>query len=191
MKDDCENFLRSASRNETFWCGECAHIPVLGQMIMIPSSSSLGCKVFHSPPFCVANCGGQIYYVVHRLQSMSRMVIHLGVHNHPVTNGKCWEVVKEIRRLIIEKVDRMPNAKIFLMSLSASKTFLVNYLLDYSSDSTMELFKGEQLEHIQYKFYELSSPNIYNLVVFFKHHSRGGYIDNILQLNSKNRYNYI
>ncbi len=47
------------------------------------------------------------------------------------------------------------------------------------------------MEHINEKFCELSSPNIRNLVVYFKHHSTSGYIDNILQLKSKNRYDYI
>jgi len=71
--------VRFAICNETFWCGEHIHIPIIGQMIMIPSSSSLGCKFCHSPPFCVTDYGGRIYYVVHRLQSMSRAVIHLSV----------------------------------------------------------------------------------------------------------------
>ncbi len=51
--------------------------------------------------------------------------------------------------------------------------------------------KGEQLEHIQDKFCELSFPNICNLVASFKHHSRGGYIDSVLELKSKNHYDYI
>jgi hypothetical protein len=55
VQDDCENFLRFATHNETFWCGECVHIAILGQMTMIPSSSSFGCKFCHSFPFCVTN----------------------------------------------------------------------------------------------------------------------------------------
>jgi hypothetical protein len=89
VQDDCENFVLFAIQNKTFWCGECTHILILGQMTMIMSSSSFGCKKIHSPPFCVVNCSGQFYYVVHKLQSMSRAVIHLGVHNHLVVDGKC------------------------------------------------------------------------------------------------------
>jgi hypothetical protein len=44
VQNECENFVHSTTHNETFWCGECIHIPILGQMTMIPSSSSLGCK---------------------------------------------------------------------------------------------------------------------------------------------------
>ncbi len=45
--------------------------------------------------------------------------------------------------MIVEEVDRTLDVKIFLISLSASKTFLVSYLLDDSTDGTMELLKGE------------------------------------------------
>ncbi len=90
----------STTRNETFWCGECTHIPILGQMTMILSSSLLGCKSFHFPPFYLIDCDGRIYYVVHKLQFMSRTTIHLGIYNHPVVDGKCQEFVEEIRRLI-------------------------------------------------------------------------------------------
>jgi hypothetical protein len=74
---------------------------------------------------------------------MSRATIHLGVHNHFIADGKCQELVEETRMLIVEEVDCTPNAKIFSISLSASKTFLVSYLLDDSSDGIMELLKGE------------------------------------------------
>jgi hypothetical protein len=55
---------------------------------MILSTSSLGCKFYHDFPFCVTDYSQQIYYVVHRFQSMSQVVIHLSVHNHPIPNGK-------------------------------------------------------------------------------------------------------
>ncbi len=137
---------------------------------MIPSSSSLRCKLCHYPPFCVTNYGGRIYYVVHKFQSMLIAVIHLGVHNHLVVDGKFWELVEETRRFIAKEVDRTLDAKIFLISLNASKTFFASYLLNDSSHGTMELLKGEQLEHIQDRFYELSSPSVHNLVVSFKCH---------------------
>jgi hypothetical protein len=71
----------------------------------------------------------------------------------------------------------------FAISLSASKTFLARHLLDDCNDGKMELMKGEQFEQIQDKFCDLNSPNIHNinLVVSFKHHPSGDYIDGILE----------
>ncbi len=75
-------------------------------------------------------------------------MIHLGVHNHLVVDGKCQEFVKETRMLIIEEVDRMPDAKIYAISLSANKTLLASYLIDDSSDDIVELLMVDFLEHI-------------------------------------------
>jgi hypothetical protein len=74
---------------------------------------------------------------------MSKTMIHLGVHNHHVADGKCRELVKETRRLIAKEVDCTLDAKISLIFFSASKTFFVSYLLNDSSNGTMELLKGE------------------------------------------------
>jgi hypothetical protein len=74
-------------------------------MTMIVSASSLGCKLCHSPPFCVVDYSGRIYYVVHRLQSMSKISIHLSVHNHLVADGKCQEFVEETKTLIPKEVN--------------------------------------------------------------------------------------
>jgi hypothetical protein len=74
------------------------------------------------------------------------MAIHLGVHNHPIVDGKCRESLEETRKLIINKVDRTPNTKMFVISLSASKTFLTKHMFDDCSDGKVELLKGEQLE---------------------------------------------
>jgi hypothetical protein len=74
---------------------------------------------------------------------MPKTTIHLGVHNHLVINGKCWEFVEETRRLITKEVDHAHDAKIFVITLNANKTFLASYVLHNSSDDIMELFKGE------------------------------------------------
>jgi hypothetical protein len=73
---------------------------------------------------------------------MSRAIIHLGVHNHLVADGKCWELVEDTRRLITKEVDCTPDAKIFSICFNASKT-LASYLLDDSCNGIMEFFKGE------------------------------------------------
>ncbi len=80
---------------------------------------------------------------MHKFQSLSRATIHLGVHNHLIVDGKCRESLEETRRLIVEEVVCTPNAKMYVISLSARKTFLARQLLDDCSDGKVELFKGE------------------------------------------------
>jgi hypothetical protein len=115
-------------------------------------------------------------------------MIYLGVHNYHVANGKCKESLEETRRLITKEVVCTPYAKMFVISLNASKTHLVGHLLDDYNNGKVKLFKGQQLEQIHDKFCELNPPNIRNLVAYLKHHLGGGYIDNILELKFKSRY---
>jgi phosphoribosylformylglycinamidine (FGAM) synthase-like enzyme len=75
-----------------------------------------------------------------------------------------------------------------MISLKASKYLFAKDLFNDINGNNMELLKNEELEHIQDKFIELNS---HNLVASFKHHPRGGYINNILELNFRNHYNYI
>jgi hypothetical protein len=82
-------------------------------MALTPSASSLGCKFYHVPPFCIVDYNGQIYYIVHRLQSILGVMFYLWVHKHPITNGKCKEFMDEIRRLITNDVNYMFDANTF------------------------------------------------------------------------------
>jgi tyrosine-protein phosphatase YwqE len=121
---------------------------------------------------------------MHKLQSLSKVIIHLGVHNHLGADGKCKESLEETKRLIAEEDICMLDVKMFVISMTINKT-LVRHLLNDCNYGIVEFFKGEQLEHIHDKFYELNFPNFRNLIAFFKHCPSGGYIDNIFELKSK------
>jgi len=41
-----------------------------------------------------------MYYVIHILQSLSRVVIHLGTHEHLVAKGMCGEALEKIKVLV-------------------------------------------------------------------------------------------
>jgi hypothetical protein len=53
------------------------------------------------------------------------------------------EFLEETRRLIVEEVVRMPKVKMFVISMNASKTFLVKHLLNDYNHGKVEVFKGE------------------------------------------------
>jgi hypothetical protein len=53
------------------------------------------------------------------------------------------ESMDEIRRLIVKEVDHTPNARIFMISLGANKTFLTTHLLDDSGDGIVEFLNNK------------------------------------------------
>jgi hypothetical protein len=75
-------------------------------------------------------------------------MIHLGVHNHLVVDGKCRESLDETRRLITKEVVCTLYAKTFAIPFNVSKTFLAKHPFNDCNDGTMEFLRGEQLEHI-------------------------------------------
>jgi hypothetical protein len=48
--------------------------------------------------------------------------------------------------LIVEEINRTPNANIFAISLRGNKTFLATHLLDDNGDGIVELLNDKQLE---------------------------------------------
>jgi hypothetical protein len=41
-----------------------------------------------------------MYYVIHILQSLSRVAIHLGTHKHLIAKGMCRETLEKIKVLV-------------------------------------------------------------------------------------------
>jgi hypothetical protein len=46
------------------------------------------CKICNSAPFYVNMCVACMYYVVHKQENLTRIVIHLGTHDHLVAKGR-------------------------------------------------------------------------------------------------------
>jgi hypothetical protein len=69
--------------------------------------------------------------------------------------------------------------------------FLAKHMFNEKNDGIFNILKGNQLKQIHEKFIELNSSKVYNMVSMFKPHLDGSYINNILQLKSKSRDNYI
>jgi hypothetical protein len=67
VQDDYENFVRFVFYNETFWCGDNVHIPVVGKIQLILFVSLFGWNFCHAPSFYTVGCCGRIYHIVHKL----------------------------------------------------------------------------------------------------------------------------
>jgi hypothetical protein len=75
---------------------------------IVPSGSTLVCRICKEPPKCIALCEAKIFYV-HEKKSSQRACIHLGSHQHPVKVGNCRDSRKRIDSLLEEHVDRTPS----------------------------------------------------------------------------------
>jgi hypothetical protein len=53
-----------------------------------------------------------MYYVIHKLQSLSKVAIDLGMHVHPIVEDMCKKALEEIKVLVKGQVSRtlMPKS---------------------------------------------------------------------------------
>ena len=86
-----------------------------------PKNSILKCKVCRSTPVGIVLYYARILYVYSTSPEMSRVCIHLGVHEHPVLNGSCRESLYIAYQCVATEVMKTPIAKNSAIVIAASK----------------------------------------------------------------------
>jgi hypothetical protein len=182
------NFMfRSSKRNETEWSSR-TNIPFnLGHLH--PPKSTLVCKVCKVPPTCVNFCDARIYYVLSK-SDMTRACIHLGMHNHPVSDGICRETLDTISGLIAQEVSKTPTTKNSAIAMAASKEFLDKYLI-HSGPGPKKMLRGKELEDVLDKFEHLSSPNLRNTISLSRSGGKRGAYGSIMAMKRYTIIEYI
>jgi hypothetical protein len=133
-----------------------------------------------------------MYFVIHKLQSLLRIAIHLGTHEHLVAKGMCKKSLEEIKVLVEGQVFHTLDAKKFAITLNENKAFSAHHLFNENGKRPMKILQGEKLDKMTNKFQPMCYLNIQNLIPSFKHNaSTKGFVDNIIFLKSKNPYDYI
>jgi hypothetical protein len=66
-------------------------------------ASSIICKIYKAPPFCIAASGAMIYYYFGK-DFMTCSYIHLGVYEHVVKDGKYQDFKEKSCILVREQV---------------------------------------------------------------------------------------
>jgi hypothetical protein len=156
----CDFFSRSSEWNETEWLGQFNTPFNLGQSP--PRDSTLVCKVCKVLPTRVNFCNACIYYA-QRKGEITRVCIHLGMHNHQVFDGIFQEILDTISGLIAQEVSKTPTAKNSAITMATSKEFLDGYLI-HNGLGPKEMLGGKALEDVLDKFETLSSPNLRNMI---------------------------
>jgi hypothetical protein len=132
---------------------------------IVPSGSTLVCRVCKEPPKCIALCKAKIFYV----------------HGKESSQRDCRDSRKRINALLEERVERTPQATYSKIVLEASKDIVGEFLLSGDND-THRLLSLKELEHVFESCRELNSPNLCSKVTFFKYFRRFSVMDGIAKL---------
>jgi hypothetical protein len=165
---DCEylsRFHRIYPLNEIEWDGSTS-TSFLARC-QPPSTSSILCKIYKTPPSCVATRGARIYYVFGR-DDMTRACIHLGVHEHPVKDGEYQDFKEWTRTLLGEQVERTPHATNSTIVMEATKELLRELLLA-PQGVPAKTMTFEELVPVLDKYKYMTSPSVKNIVTTFRY----------------------
>jgi hypothetical protein len=121
---------------------------------------------------------------------MTKAYIHLGMHNHPISDGICRETLDTIFGLIAQKVSKTPTTKTSAIAMVASKEFLDKNLI-HSDFRPKKMLWGQELKDILDKFEYLSSPNLRNTISLSRSGGMRGAFDSIMTMQRYTRIKYI
>jgi hypothetical protein len=178
---------RTSPVNEREWDGFTVTTIPVGQLA--PAGSTLVCKICKAPPICFATCAARIYYV-YGAANMTRVCLHLGIHEHPVKVGEDQEIKERMRKLIEEQVERTPKATNSAIVMEASKE-LVGELLINPDGAPVRKYDLEELIPVLEKCKYMSSPSIKNDVTAFRCIRRFGVMDGITTLRGCSHWAYV
>jgi hypothetical protein len=128
----------------------------------------------------------------HKQVDLIQVAIHLRTHDHLIVEGKCRNVVEQVKFLVQDKVFHNLSITLSIISLVTNIFFLFKHSFNEDGDELVEPFNGDKLRQMMDKFTILCSPNIWNFVASYKQHlGNRRYVSSILFLKANNGYDYI
>ena len=134
-------------RKNTEWAGS-THLLFL----VAHTRSTIKCKICRSTPVCIVLCRAHIIYIHSASVGMSKVYIHLGVHDHHVSNGTCRESLDMTYQYFANEVLQTSTTTNSALVMVASKQLLADYLLRSPTIGESHHLVGSSLEVVMDKF---------------------------------------
>lgn len=103
----CNYFLTNQKPNVNHFVGRLNKRCPLG--LLATESGTMKCRYCSHPPFCVKQCSTRIYYCIPFDTRYSRMVIHIGNHEHDYGVGVSSVFLAEAESLVKQKSISVSN----------------------------------------------------------------------------------
>ncbi len=118
------------------------------------------CKICNNAPLCENLCVACMYYVMHKQENLTQIMIHLGMHDHPMAEGHSKEKFEQVKSLVEHKVFCAPRATTSAIALVANNYFFSKHLLNEDGEGLIEVLKGNKLHQMMDMFIVLFLPNV-------------------------------
>ena len=187
---DCRCIEESNKYNELLWSGSSLDILIPRPNLEVTVKCKLVCRFCKVTPTCLELCPCKLFYTVSKDLTISRACIHMGIHLHPVAKGDYRVTMDQIQEEVKLQVAKTPSAKASAIGIAVGKELLIKGFINKDGDG--KLLSESELSSVLEKWSTLSSLTMENVIYDAKLClSGGGYVDSILKLKKRSKYDYI
>ena len=86
------------------------------------------CHFCHKTAYCVQKCKCMVYYVMPKDPSFTRLMLHLGVHDHPVQPRTSKAMIERVRRAVSDMLKGRGSAGPRKLQMDIVKDMLFTYM---------------------------------------------------------------
>lgn len=106
---------------------------------------SMKCQHCNHPPYCARHCTAKIYYCIPNDTRYTRMVIHLGFHDHEFGVGDSYVNMEKAQDLVMKKASQNIMHKPKRIQKDLAKELISDHLLATSSTSPIDSTRLDEL----------------------------------------------
>ena len=124
---NCPFFSTNKRFNNTFFQGNLAKKIAVG-LLAENEKSRIFCHFCQKTAYCVQKCKCMVYYVMPKDPSVTRLMLHLGVHDHPVQPGTSKAMIERVRRAVSDMLKGRGSVGPRKLQMDIVKDMLFSYM---------------------------------------------------------------
>ena len=158
--------------------------------MQVPPADNVICTHCKVPPMCLAPCTGRMYFVLPKTTDTTRACVHLGSHNHHVSNGINCASQEDAKAVVEVEIMQNPRSNPSMILLKTAMS-LVQAMV-FTKEGSSDPFDNDSLKEVIQHLAPLSRPGIrIHIKSLCASMGRGSLEFNILDLKRQSRYNFI
>lgn len=123
-RNTCPYYINNKKYNTTFFKGHLSKKIAIG-LLATDEKTKITCHYCKRPAYCVETCRCMVYYVMPHDSTMTRMMLHLGSHQHAVQPGTSKIMIDKTKQLVSKmlKADRSAGPRKIQMGVAKEMIF--------------------------------------------------------------------
>ncbi|MCO5588960.1 hypothetical protein L7F22_042924 [Adiantum nelumboides] len=185
----CSYLARTGIKNEIQWKGLLLKVPEVNKV----TSGTLQCLHCKSHSICKTSCSCKMYLWFPKDQSVTRCVIHIGYHMHPVSKGASRKKIENLKTKVAYMLDMAPETRPKAMQKKIAEDIVLEAILSSTSQQNEGMSDAELALLFERLRPTLDTKRLSKLKKEAKEERWNGErgLDSILTLKSRSKIDFI